>query len=72
MGAQAHLTVYQSVRCLECGSVYAKPYRGGTLVVEPGCPECGYTGWLPLAVPVAHGIVRTLAAVEPARHLPAS
>ena len=34
-----------SVRCLDCGSVYAKPSRGGTAATNPGCPECGYVGW---------------------------
>jgi predicted nucleic acid-binding Zn-ribbon protein len=38
--------VYQSVRCLDCGAVYAKPSRGGTARSNPGCPECGYVGWL--------------------------
>ena len=40
------LAVYESVRCLECGTVYAKPARGGTARSNPGCPECGYVGWL--------------------------
>ena len=38
--------VYQSVRCLECAAVYAKPARGGTARANPGCPECGYVGWV--------------------------
>ncbi len=40
------LTVLESVRCLECGSVYAKPSGGGTVRENPGCPECGYVGWI--------------------------
>jgi hypothetical protein len=40
------LTVIESVRCLECGSVYAKPAAGGTVRENPGCPECGYVGWV--------------------------
>jgi predicted nucleic acid-binding Zn-ribbon protein len=44
--------VYQSVRCLECGAVYAKPSRGGTARSNPGCPECGYVGWLSEDVPI--------------------
>jgi hypothetical protein len=40
------LTVVESVRCLECGSVYAKPSKGGTVRENPGCPECGYVGWV--------------------------
>lgn len=41
--------VLESVRCLACSTVYAKPTRGGTFRANPGCPECGYVGWLPLA-----------------------
>ena len=46
------LTVIESVRCLECGSVYAKPAGGGTARDNPGCPDCGYVGWLSVSVPV--------------------
>jgi predicted nucleic acid-binding Zn-ribbon protein len=41
--------VLQSVRCLECGSPYAKPVGGGTAAANPGCPDCGYLGWLPFS-----------------------
>jgi hypothetical protein len=34
------------VRCLSCGVAYAKPTGGGTVSTNPGCPECGYLGWL--------------------------
>ena len=40
------LTVVESVRCLECGAVYAKPSAGGTVRENPGCPDCGYVGWI--------------------------
>jgi hypothetical protein len=40
------LTVIESVRCLECGAVYAKPSGGGTTRENPGCPDCGYVGWV--------------------------
>ncbi len=46
------LSVLQSVRCLECGGMYAKPTRGGTAQLNPGCPECGYVGWVSANVPV--------------------
>ena len=46
------LTAIESVRCLECGSVYAKPAGGGTARDNPGCPDCGYVGWLSVSVPV--------------------
>jgi hypothetical protein len=44
------LAVYESVSCLECGTVYAKPSRGGTARSNPGCPECGYVGWVSVNV----------------------
>jgi hypothetical protein len=44
----SHLAVLASVRCLECGSVYAKPTVGGTNEMNPGCPDCGYVGWIPV------------------------
>jgi predicted nucleic acid-binding Zn-ribbon protein len=40
------LSVLESVRCLECGAVYSKPSDGGTVRENPGCPECGYVGWV--------------------------
>ncbi len=46
------LSVLQSVRCLECGAVYTKPTRGGTARANPGCPQCGYVGWMYANVPV--------------------
>jgi hypothetical protein len=42
------LAVLASVRCLECGGVYAKPTIGGTTELNPGCPVCGYVGWIPV------------------------
>ena len=47
----ASLAVVESVRCLECGSVYGKPQGGGTVEQNPGCPDCGYVGWLSAALP---------------------
>jgi predicted nucleic acid-binding Zn-ribbon protein len=43
-------TVLARVRCLDCGNVYAKPSEGGTVEENPGCPQCGYLGWIPAAV----------------------
>ena len=45
------LTVLESVRCLECAAVYSKPADGGTVRENPGCPECGYVGWITADVP---------------------
>lgn len=47
----ALLALLESVRCLECGSVYAKPTAGGTVEENPGCPVCGYVGWIPVRLP---------------------
>ena len=41
----------EAVRCLECGAVYSKPAGGGTVTANPGCPECGYLGWLSSSIP---------------------
>jgi hypothetical protein len=43
------LMVVESVRCLECDAVYAKPRGGGTVRENPGCPECGYVGWVAMS-----------------------
>ena len=34
------------VRCLGCGAQYPKPNGGGTARANPGCPACGYLGWV--------------------------
>jgi hypothetical protein len=47
-----NLAVVESVRCLDCGAVYAKPAGGGTVRANPGCPDCGYVGWLAVNMPV--------------------
>jgi hypothetical protein len=48
-----NLSVLASVRCLECGGVYAKPTIGGTHEMNPGCPVCGYVGWIPVRLGLA-------------------
>jgi hypothetical protein len=40
------LLLLERVRCLECGVTYSKPAGGGTVSSNPGCPECGYVGWV--------------------------
>jgi hypothetical protein len=47
------LHVFDTVRCLDCGEAYAKPRDGGTVAQNPGCPACGYVGWLPVSLPPA-------------------
>jgi predicted nucleic acid-binding Zn-ribbon protein len=41
------LHLVSSVRCLACGTVYPKPSALGTAESNPGCPRCGYVGWVP-------------------------
>jgi hypothetical protein len=41
------------VRCLECGAKYVKPADGGTVHENPGCPKCGYLGWISATIPMA-------------------
>jgi len=45
------LAVLASVRCLECGEIYSKPAAGSIVEKNPGCPTCGYVGWIPVSVP---------------------
>ena len=35
-----------TVRCLSCNEPYAKPLGGGIVRANPGCPQCGYVGWV--------------------------
>jgi hypothetical protein len=35
-----------NVRCLGCNQLYPKPLGGGTVRANPGCPDCGYVGWV--------------------------
>ena len=43
------LHLLATVRCLGCGTVYPKPSALGTAESNPGCPRCGYVGWVPAA-----------------------
>lgn len=49
--ASHRLELFESVRCLECGAVYSKPAGRSVAEANPGCPECGYVGWLSTAIP---------------------
>jgi len=42
------LYVVSIVRCLGCGATYPKPSAVGTAESNPGCPRCGYVGWVPV------------------------
>ena len=65
----AEPSAHERVRCLDCGQEYAKPTRGGTLSTNPGCPHCGYVGWLPSAVSVNGGWRRDRYAADRLRRL---
>lgn len=58
MTVQTRLTALQTVRCLECERTYAKPVAGGTVWSNPGCPHCGYVGWIPASAPFARAPAR--------------
>ena len=46
-----NLVQLDRVRCLECGTKYVKPADGGTVSENPGCPRCGYLGWILATIP---------------------
>jgi phage FluMu protein Com len=56
-GGRADLRALEQVRCLDCANVYAKPAGGGTVDANPGCPRCGYVGWVSATVPLTRGSV---------------
>jgi phage FluMu protein Com len=65
------LSMLESVRCLECSEIYAKPAAGGTVHKNPGCPVCGYVGWIPLSLPAeGGGQLRSVAGRPPLRFAP--
>ncbi len=68
IGGEPHLiSRIQRVRCLECGVVYVKPSGGGTVSANPGCPECGYVGWVKDGAPVKPGALQLRFAGDPRR-----
>jgi hypothetical protein len=46
MGASDTVVHIERVCCLECETTYVKPAAGGTVDRNPGCPRCGYIGWI--------------------------
>jgi hypothetical protein len=76
MGMEAIATIasliarFESVCCLECGEVYAKPLAGGTVEKNPGCPLCGYVGWIPLTLPPERVSLRSVGGLPPLRLFP--
>jgi hypothetical protein len=63
----SNLAVVETVRCLECGAVYSKPAGGGTVRANPGCPECGYLGWLSTSIPFSEDAPRRRSSEGPPR-----
>jgi hypothetical protein len=53
MGERSNVIQIDPVRCLECGARYVKPADGGTVHENPGCPRCGYVGWISTTIPAA-------------------
>jgi hypothetical protein len=53
MGDATNVIQLDRVRCLECGAKYAKPADGGTVYENPGCPRCGYVGWISTIIPAS-------------------
>ena len=53
-GSEGHrpLATIERVRCLGCSAFYVKPSGGGTVSANPGCPECGYVGWVLEQIPI--------------------
>jgi hypothetical protein len=64
------LSVLESVRCLECSEIYSKPVAGGTVHKNPGCPACGYVGWIPLSLPQESRPRHSAAGPQPLRFAP--
>ena len=64
----SRLEVLHTVRCLACGEVYSKPLQGGTVTANPGCPDCGYLGWLATSSVTALALRHRFAADPPQRH----
>ena len=52
MDGAANVIQLERVRCLECGATYVKPAAGGTAHENPGCPKCGYLGWISTRIPL--------------------
>jgi DNA-directed RNA polymerase subunit RPC12/RpoP len=62
---QAALSMLVSVRCLDCGEIYSKPGDGGTAKQNPGCPNCGYVGWLSVSLPGQPPFARRHSGADP-------
>jgi hypothetical protein len=53
MDVDGRVVHIERVCCLECGTNYLKPCGGAAAAQRnPGCPSCGYLGWISAVVPV--------------------
>ena len=41
----------ERVRCLDCGTRYARRAGPSSVSRNPGCPRCGYVGWIHASIP---------------------
>ena len=57
-----------TVRCLGCNELYAKPLGGGTVRANPGCPECGYVGWVTTSATITEPSLQLRSALGHLRH----
>ncbi len=53
MPPRTEVVPLERVRCLECAATYLKPSGGGIVGDNPGCPRCGYVGWISVVIPRA-------------------
>jgi hypothetical protein len=67
MDPGSNLVHLERVRCLDCGMKYVKPADGGTVHQNPGCPRCGYVGWIASSVPSSPAALRRFVADRPRR-----
>ena len=61
MGPITNVIELSRVRCLDCGTKYAKPADRGMIYENPGCPRCGYVGWIDSVVPASRASRRRFA-----------
>ena len=66
-GAFGPVTRIERVSCLSCGVTYAKPAGGGTVSANPGCPECGYVGWVLETLPFMPDALQLRSVADPLR-----
>lgn len=66
--SHARLTAVETVCCLGCGAVYAKPTGRGSLSAHAGCPDCTYVGWRPSGEPLTTPSPRARSGADRLQH----